>query len=140
MNCRGFALPLAVLALVVIEVLVAAAFLVGMYEQRLGRHLLEFEQARAVAASGVALATVGWDTVTFDGLALGDSALIAGANGSGPGMYRGAVARLNQRLFLVRVTGAGGDVIGPRAVAALVVRRDSGGATPLVERSYSIPY
>jgi hypothetical protein len=134
MSARGVALPAALLALVVIEALVATAFVIGLHEQRLGRSAVAYRQALAAAEEGAYQRVVAWSP-TLDSLSPGDSAAFEGTSLAGPGRYRGTTRRLGGRLFLVRAEGSR-DGFGARAEVALLVIRDSTGARPLRERSW----
>lgn len=137
-NRRGFALALVLFAVVVTELLVACAFLVGLHEQRLGRNTITHLRARAAAEAGIGLQVATWDTGAFAQLGVGDSARFNGSIAASAS-YTGTVTRLGAGLFLVRAEGAvpGFDVSSETAV---LVTLDSAGAVPLAERAFFRPY
>lgn len=126
-------------ALVVIEVLVAGAFVLAMYEQRSGSNMVAFQQARGVAEDGVTWRLIEWDSTLLERLALGDSASFSGSPRTGVGRYEGLVIRLGERMFLVQVRGFTG-VSNVRGEYALLVRADSSGAAALAHRAAVLPF
>jgi len=134
---RGMALPLALLALVVIAALVAGSFVGALLEQRLGRSTLYTVQAGAAAEAGAANVIGGWAGHGLDALAPGDSAVLPAVALPGGAAYAPTVSRLNGQLFLVRVEGtrnaADGRVLAQRAIGVIVRQADSAipGALPV---------
>jgi hypothetical protein len=131
------ALPLALLALVVIAAIVAAGFAAALLEQRIGRNMLHAVQAAGAAESG-AVAVVGeWEGLGLGLLAPGDSAVLPTIPLPGGAAYSPTVIRLNGELFLVRVAGvrpaAAGGAPAWREVGLLVRVADSAvpGAPPV---------
>jgi hypothetical protein len=131
------ALPLALLALVVIAALVAGGFAAAHLEQRIGRNTLYAVQAAGAAEAG-AVAVVGeWEGHGLGLLAPGTSAALPTAPLPGRTAYSPTVTRLNQQLFLVRVAGvrsdAGGGTLARRVVGLLVRVADAAvpGAPPV---------
>jgi hypothetical protein len=126
------ALPLALLALVVIAALVAGGFTAAYLEQRIGRNALYVVQAAGAAEAGAAAVVGGWEDFGLGSLAPGDSAVLPAAALPGPTAYSPTVVRLNGQLFLVRVAGIRGDAAGGalamREVGLLLRVADS--ATP----------
>jgi hypothetical protein len=123
------ALPLALLALVVIAAIVAGGFAAALLEQRIGRNMLHAVQA-AGAAEGGAVAVVGeWEGLGLGLLAPGDSAVLPPTPLPGGAAYSPTVIRLNGELFLVRVAGvrrdAAGGALARREVGLLVRVADS---------------
>jgi len=123
------ALPLALLALVVIAALVAGGFAAAVLEQRIGRNTLYAAQAAGAAEAG-AVAVVGeWEGHGLGFLAPGDSAMLPAAALPGRTVYSPTVTRLNQELFLVRVAAvrsdADGGALARREVELLVRVADS---------------
>jgi len=104
----GAALPLAIFALLVVGVLVGAAFLFGRQEQFIGRSTIRSQQAFGAAEAGMHLQLGAWAETGSNGLVTGDSASFEGALGS-TGWYRGSIRRLNDLLFLVRSEGFSAD-------------------------------
>ena len=131
------ALPLALLALVVIAALVAGGFAAAHLEQRIGRNALYAVQAAGAAEAGAAAVMGGWDGHGLGLLAPGDSAVLATVPLPGRTAYAPTVSRLNGELFLVRVAGtrsdAGGGMLARREVGLLVRVADSAipGAPPV---------
>jgi Tfp pilus assembly protein PilX len=97
-NERGVALAVAVFALVVIGGLVGGAFFLGMQEQRVGWNTLKHQQAFSAAQEGAQLEVANWNTGTYNGLTVGDSAAFAGMLSNNAGWYRGSVMRLNDNM------------------------------------------
>lgn len=135
----GFVLAAVIFALVVIEILVAGAFVLGMYEQRLGWNMVAFQQARGVAEHGVTWRLAEWDSASYEGLAVGDSASFSGSPRFGSGRYEGSVIRLGNWMFLVRARGfsRSSEVRGEHA---LLVRVDSSGPAPVAQRGAVLPF
>lgn len=116
------ALPLALLALVVIAGLVAAAFASAFLEQRTGRNALYAVQAAGAAEAGAAEVVGGWETHNLSALAPGQSAVLPTVRLPGASAYTPTVSRLDGALFLVRVEGVRTDAAGtPLARRELVV-------------------
>jgi hypothetical protein len=115
---RGMALPLALLALVVIAALVAGGFAAALLEQRIGRNLLYAVQAAGAAEAGAAAVVSEWEAHGLGLLAPGDSAALPVASLPARAAYSPTVVRLNGDLFLVRVAGVRSDADG----AALALR------------------
>jgi hypothetical protein len=126
---RGMALPLALLALVVIAALVAAGFVAAHLEQRIGRNTIYAVQAAGAAEAGVAAVLEGWDGHGLSLLAPGDSAVLAAVPLPQRTAYAPTVSRLNDELFRVGVEGtrsdAGGGMLARREVSLLVRAADS---------------
>jgi len=123
------ALPLALLALVVIAALVAGGFVVALLEQRIGRNTLYAVQATAAANAGAAAVVGRWDDHGLGILAPGDSAVLPEVPLPGRAAYAATVGRLNGQLFLVRVAGtrhdAAGGMLARREVGLIVRVADS---------------
>jgi Tfp pilus assembly protein PilX len=118
---RGMALPLALMALVVIAALIAASFSGAVLEQRLGRGALSGVQVAGAAEAGAA-ATVGqWQALGLDLLAPGQTAALPTTSLPGRVSSTGSVRRLNSELYLVRVEAIRSDADG-----AVLARRGSG--------------
>jgi hypothetical protein len=134
---RGMALPLALLALVVIAALVAGGFAAAFLEQRIGRNTLYAVQAAGAAEAGAVTVVGEWDGHGLGLLAPGDSVALPTAPLSGHTAYSPAVTRLNGELFLVRVVGvrsdAGGAALARREIGLFVRVADSAipGAPPV---------
>jgi hypothetical protein len=123
---RGMALPLAMLALVVIAALVSAGFTGALLEYRIGRNALYAVQAAAAAETGAALVLAEWEAHGLQLLAPGESAVPPAASLPGRAGYAPTVVRLNGELFEIRVDGTRTDAAGgllARREASLIVRR-----------------
>jgi hypothetical protein len=123
------ALPLALLALVVIAALVAGGFTAAHLEQRIGRNTLYAVQAAGAAEAGAAAVVGDWEGHGLGLLAPGDSAVLPAVQLPGRTVYSPTVVRLNGELFLVRVAGirsdADGGALAQREVGLLVRAADS---------------
>ena len=142
------ALPLALLAVVVIGGFVAAAFSLALLERRMGLNVLYAVQAAGAAETGVAEVVAGWEGHGLGGLAPGQTAVLAAVQLPGRTSYAPAVGRLNPNLFLVQVTGTRTDAAGgtlARRRLHLIVRQSDTVApgalavTPLPHRAWTRP-
>jgi hypothetical protein len=126
---RGVALPLALLALVIIAALIGVGFTVAVLEQRIGRNAMYAAQAGAAAEAGVAATIAGWEGYGLQLLAPGDSVVLASVRLPGGGRYLPTVARLNAALYRLSVEGvrldAGGGLLTRREVAVILRAADS---------------
>jgi hypothetical protein len=124
------ALPLALLALVVIAALVAGGFAAALLEQRIGRNTLYAVQAAGAAEAGAAAVVSDWEGHGLDLLAPGDSAALPTVPLPARSAYSPTVTRLNGQLFLVRVEGTrsdgGGGMLARREMGLVVRVADSG--------------
>jgi hypothetical protein len=111
---------MAIFALVIVGVLVAAAFFVGRQEQLVGRNTIRLQQAFAAAEAGAQYQAAVWDPQVLNRLAVGDSVPFEGSL-AGRGWYHGVVRRLNTLLFLIRSEGFSPDSTARQQVG-LVVR------------------
>ncbi len=123
------ALPLALLALVVIAALVTAGFTAAHLEQRIGRNTLYAVQAAGAAEAGATAVVGQWEGRGLGLLAPGDSTVLPAVQLPGRTAYVLTVVRLNGELFRVRVAGmrsdADGGALAEREVALLVRVADS---------------
>jgi hypothetical protein len=130
-NERGIALAVAIFALVVVGGLVAAAFFVGVQEQRVGRNTIKLGQAFAAADGGAEAVVANWSAGVYNNIAVGDSidpatsarpgsALTRVALANSAGWYRSTVKRINTELYLVRVEGFSQDSTARQAVGVMV--------------------
>ena len=142
---QGMALPLALLALVVIGGLVTAAFASAFVEQRVGRNTLYAVQAGGAAEAGMAAMIGAWDAHGFSLLSPGERAVLPGERLAGLGAYTAVVTRLNGELFLVGVEGvrtaADGTPLARRELGLVLREADSAVAglppvAPLAQRSW----
>jgi hypothetical protein len=139
------ALPLAILALVVIAGLVTGAFASALLEQRVGRNTLYAVQAAGAAEAGAAAVVGAWDAHGLTLLGPGQSLVLPGERLPGPSAYTPTVSRLNGELFLVRVEGvrtdAHGTPLARREIGLLLRVADSAAAglppvRPLANRAW----
>jgi hypothetical protein len=131
------ALPLALIALVVIAALVAAGFAGAHLEQRIGRNALYAVQAAAAADAGAAMVVAEWDVHGLGALAPGQTTVLAPVTLPGRTTFQPTVSRLNGELFHVRTEGirtdADGGTLARREMSLVVRRADSvmAGASPV---------
>ncbi len=107
---RGVALAAVLFVLLAVAALVAGTFFVALQEFRIGRNSVLARRALDAAEAGLEAALARWGGGS-GGLGGLDSAGTLGFDGvlpDGSGSYRGAVQRLNARLFLIRSTGRAG--------------------------------
>src|SRR5437667_5592032 len=120
-NERGIALAVTIFALVVIGGLVAAAFFVGVQEQRVGRNTVKLEQAFAAADGGAQAAVSGWVQATYNKIAIGDSITISATTmANNAGWYRGSIRKVADDLFFVRTEGFSKDSTARQSVGMMV--------------------
>ena len=144
---RGIALPLALLALVVIGALVAAAFASAFVEQRLGRNAVYAAQAAGAAEVGIATVVDPWEVHGLGLLRIGESAVLPGEALPGRSGYTPTVRRLNAQLFLFEVegvrAGADGTPLARRRLGLVLRLADSAAAglpvRPLAGRAWISP-
>jgi hypothetical protein len=129
---RGIALAVALFALMVVGGLVAAAFFVGVQEQRVGRNTMKLDQAFAAADGGAEQVISGWSPTTYNQMVVGDSIdAVSGTTVSGgalaratlannAGWYRGSIKRINTELFIVRIEGFSPDASARQQVGVVV--------------------
>jgi hypothetical protein len=143
------ALPLALLALVVIGAIVAGGFAVALLEQRIGRNTLYAVQAAGAVEAGAAAVVGGWEGFGLAFLAPGDSTVLPTVPLPGRTAYSPTVVRLTEKLFHVRVVGissdAGGGELARREMGLLVRSADSvvpglPPVRPLADRSWTGPF
>src|SRR5436190_7953524 len=72
-NERGIALAVTIFALVVVGGLVAAAFFVGVQEQRVGRNTIKLGQAFSAADGGAESVVSNWTSAVYSNMVVGDS-------------------------------------------------------------------
>lgn len=118
---RGFAIVATLFALVIVAALVTGAFFAAEQELRVARNGRDSQRALSAAEAALSVAVAGWDGARLNGLAAGDSAVVAVASPQGAGATGATVVRLNEQLFLVRATGRGPGDIAQRTLG-LVVR------------------
>jgi hypothetical protein len=143
------ALPLTLLALVVIAALAASGFAAAHLEQRTGRNVLYMVQASGAAELGVASVVAEWDAHGLGALAPGAGAALPTVSLPARAAYSAVVDRLNGELFLVRVVGlrrdADGGTLARRELGLLLRAADtavsgSPPVTPLADRAWIEAY
>ncbi len=117
---RGVALVIAVFALVVIGTLVAAAFFIGVQQQRVGRNTLTFQQALSAAEEGLTMQVSNWNSTTYNAMAIGDSVTFTGTLPGNAAWYRGTLTRLNPMLYFIRSEGFSADSLSRQHVGLLI--------------------
>lgn len=117
----GFALALALVAMVVLGALVSAALVLGAYELRLGRAALSAEQARGAAEEGSLAPLAQWTAASYNQLGVGTTVSVGEVPVPGGGFYNGNLRRLSSRYFLVEAEGHSGGGRA-RSRAGLLVR------------------
>jgi hypothetical protein len=121
---RGIALAMAVFALVIIGVLVAGAFFSGRLEQRGGTNSVFAAEAFEAAEGGLAYTiNDGWQTSTFNALAVGASSTRPTVAIGPTAQAAPTVTKLNSAVYLVRSEGqrlVGGNVTARRLIGTLV--------------------
>lgn len=136
------ALPLAVLALVIVAALVAVSLAGSLVEQRVGRNGLYAVQAAGAADAGVAEVVGGWEAHGLGGMAVGETTALPAVRLPGRTEYASLVTRLNAELFRIRVqanrTDADGEGLAAREAGLIVRVADSGSASvrPLSNRAW----
>jgi hypothetical protein len=131
------ALPLALLALVVIAALVACAFASAYVEQRMGRNTLYAVQAAGAAEVGAAGVAGAWEAHGLSLLAPGESRVLPTGVLPGPTAFSPSVRRLNGQLFLLEVEGMRTDadarpVARRRLGVVLRIAESAGPGLPVV--------
>ncbi len=102
---RGFALGLALLALVVVSGVVIWAVFLGLFSLRAGLATVSLAQAFSAAEEGARRHVVEADWRALMELSSGASAPFSGSARVGTGWYRGNVTRLGATSFLVEAEG-----------------------------------
>ena len=135
------ALPLALLALILIGGLVAVGFAVAQLEQRVGRNTLYAVQAGTAAEAGALSVVAAWDGHGLAALAPGEERTLPSVELPGRTSYEATVRRLNEALFAIAVVGtrhdADGGTLAQREVGLTLRRADSAaaGALPVIPLS-----
>jgi Tfp pilus assembly protein PilX len=140
MKERGIALLVAIFALAVVGALVAAAFQIGLLEQRIGRNSVYAAEAAEAAEAGAALVLADWEAYPDIGaLAVAESVTLARTRLGDHVDFQPTLVRLTDGLYLVRSQGtrtdAAGNVLAQRSVATLA-RTTAEGVVPLDQRSW----
>ncbi len=108
-NERGFALAVAIFALVVVGALVAGGFFIGLQEQRMGRNAIGNQQAFHAAEAGIEVELSNWNSITYNALADGDVSTFTRWLPDSSGWYRGRVRRMSKYIFFVETEGFSRD-------------------------------
>jgi hypothetical protein len=120
---RGMALAVAIFALVVAGALIAGAFFAGTQEQRVGQNSLRVQQSFGVGEAAINEVVRNWNPQIYNALKIypADSFVFAPVlSGGGTGSYTGVIRKLNNKLYMVDVTGrdrasAAGNAFGSGA-------------------------
>ncbi len=115
---RGFALAVAVFALVIIAALITGIFFAARQEMKIGEATLASQRAFSAADAGISKVIASWD-MTWNNLAPNATATFNGSLPGGTGSYNGTVLRLNPQLFFVQVTGTDKNALATRTLGAL---------------------
>lgn len=102
-NDRGFALPVAILALALVGVLVTGGFYVAYQETRIGVAAHRANDAFYLAERGATEVLSEWDAPTFNALSNWDSVTVQQATEEG--QWEVTVTRMSSRFFFLRSTG-----------------------------------
>lgn len=128
---RGFALPAAIGALVIVGVLVTAGFYMARQEVRIGIAGAQASRALYLAERGAVEALEAWNAGAMSSMALwGDTTI---ADTLTYGHYSVDVTKLSGRLYFLDATGTvteGGVLGGASRRAGLIVRLFSGDISP----------
>jgi hypothetical protein len=108
-NERGFALAVAIFALVVVGALVAGGFYIGLQEQRMGRNAIGNQQAFHAAEAGIEVELSNWNSITYNALANGDVSTFTRWLPDSSGWYRGRVRRMSKYIYFLETEGFSRD-------------------------------
>ncbi len=108
-NERGFALAVAIFALVVVGALVAGGFFIGLQEQRMGRNAIGNQQAFHAAEAGIEVELSDWNSITYNALANGEVSTFTRWLPDSSGWYRGRVRRMSKYIFFLETEGFSRD-------------------------------
>ena len=102
-NQRGFALPVAILALAVVGVIVVSGFYIARQESRIGIATHRATSAFYLAEQGAAEVLADWDAPLYFSLANWDSANVARTTNEGS--WSVTVIKMSPRFYFLRSTG-----------------------------------
>jgi hypothetical protein len=123
---RGFALMLALLAIVVISAMIAGGYMAGVQEFRMGRNTVAQQRAFAATELGLDSAYAAWRK-SWNGVTTGTTRVLAYGAADGSWVDTVRITKLN-RLSLLIVSegraGAQGSQLGARRRSAMIVRLD----------------
>lgn len=118
---KGFALAIAIVAIVIIGVLVAGAFFTSMQDMRVGANSMVQQRAFAIAEAGLNTAVAGFDTLDLDTLGNGRTRIdgpVSVGQGRNAGSYRLWATRLNDRTYWLVSEGTA-DAAFPTATSRM---------------------
>ena len=110
-NSDGFALAMAIFALVVLAAVVAGGYFSAAQEFQIGRGMRSVTSSFYAGESGINEIIENWDGLAFGALAAGDSALIGPVTFEGGGSYTAIVKRVgiaadsDKRYFYIEAVG-----------------------------------
>src|SRR5439155_17616140 len=120
---RGFALPVSILAIVLVSAMVAGGYMSGIQDYRMGRNSLVQQRALAAAEFGLDSAYAAWSK-TWNSVATGNTRVLVYSASDGSWIDTVRVTKLNRLSFLVvsegRAGGQGGQLSARRRAAMLV--------------------
>ncbi len=108
---RGFALAMAIFALVILAVVVAGGYFSAAQEFQIGRGMKAVTVSFYSGESGINEILETWDGITYNNLAAGDSMIIGPVSLEGGGRYSAIVKRVGsaaddvKRYFYIEVSG-----------------------------------
>ncbi len=105
-NERGIALLIAIIAIVVVGGLLIGVANSARLESRQAQNTGAMSQALAVGELGLNETIADFKSGGWNALGITEAAAITGASVDGAGSYTGTVTRLNEKLYLVDITGA----------------------------------
>ncbi len=105
-NERGIALLIAIIAIVVVGGLLIGVATSARLENRQAQNTGAMAQAFAVTELGLNETIADFKSGGWNALGITEAAAITGASVDGAGSYTGTVTRLNEKLYLVDITGA----------------------------------
>jgi hypothetical protein len=110
---RGFALPTAIFALVVVALLVTSGFYIAGQERRIGQSTAFAQNATLLAETGMNEVLATWSPAegqpTEGGAPLSVCTACTGASGALNGGWQVGVSRLGEKLYLIQSTGTVND-------------------------------
>ncbi len=135
---RGFALAIALMAIVLIAVMVTGALFAITQETRAGETEILDNKASAYAELAVLRAIGGWNSATCDALTVG-AVLLETPPAEPPFESAVYITRLDSALFLVvgegRITARGISRLRRRVAIAVRTARDANGASTMLPLS-----
>src|SRR5690349_4816454 len=123
---RGFALVLALLAIVVISAMVTGGYMAGVQDFRMGRNSVVQQRAFAATELGLDSAYASWNK-TWNIVPTGNTRILTYSATDGSWVDTVRITKLNMLSFLIVSegrAGAQGTELGARRRAAMIVRLD----------------